>query len=70
MEDSIVYIKEDFTWHFVSMYLNCLTNTVVCQDEEFMRLFQQLHDYVDDKIFIECAGDVTDISVIVARKAH
>ena len=68
MENNTIYIKEDFTLHYISMYLNCLRNTVVFDDEKLECLFQQLHDYVNSKIFIECAGDVADISVIVERK--
>ncbi|MCM1306826.1 MAG: hypothetical protein NC037_04215 [Bacteroides sp.] len=66
--DNIVYIKEDFCWHYAAMYLDGLLNSAVVQDEEFMRLYNQVKEYVDSKIFIPYQGEVVDFNVVVERK--
>lgn len=63
-----VFVKEKFVWHFASMYLDFLRSTAVINDEEFMRLYDKLCDYVDSKVFIPCAGEFADFGVYVERK--
>lgn len=63
-----VFVKEKFVWHFASMYLDFLRSTAVINDEEFMRLYEKLCDYVDSKVFIPCTGEFVDFGIYVERK--
>ena len=66
--DKIVYTKEDIVWYYASMYLDGLIHTGAKYDEEFMRLYTQLCEYVDSKITSPYGGDIVETSVFVGRK--
>lgn len=66
--DKIVYTKEDIIWYYAAMYLEGLMKTEARYDEEFMRLYTQLREYVDSKISSPYGGDIVETSVFVGRK--
>ena len=69
-KEQVVYTKEDLIWHYASMYLEGLMHTGARYDEEFMRLYNRLRDYVDSKLYSPCGGDIVEISVFVGRKIN
>lgn len=63
-----VFYKEDFKWHYIAWYLDCLIGFVVIEDEEFLALFKKIRDYIETKIFTNEEGEFVDYYVTVERK--
>ncbi|MCM1305862.1 MAG: hypothetical protein NC037_00425 [Bacteroides sp.] len=63
-----IFCKEDFKWHYISFYLDSLLGSVPIDDEEFLKLFKAVQDYVEKKVFTKIAGDPVDMYVIIERK--
>lgn len=64
------FLKEDLIWHYISLYLDSLISSVTIKDNEFLRLFQCLRDYVDTKLHTDVGGDILDVFVIVEKEIN
>ena len=63
-----IYNKEDFKWHYISYYLDSLIDVMPIEDEEFLKLYKSLQDYVETKVFVSDEGEFVDYYVVVERK--
>ena len=69
MEDRrTIYNKEDFKWHYIAWYLDCLIDFVVIEDKEFLTYFKKIRDYVETKIFTNDYGELVNYYVTVERR--
>lgn len=57
-------VKVSALWHFIADYLEMLQNTGAVFDENFMRYFKQLMDYVYGKIKVPEAKDIVSEYVV------
>ncbi|MCM1306533.1 MAG: hypothetical protein NC303_04470 [Firmicutes bacterium] len=64
------FIKEDFTWHYISFYLDSLINNISIDDKEFQSLYKKLQDYIETKVFAFAKGEPIDMYVIIENKTN
>ncbi len=63
-----VTTKQDLIWYQVLFYLEDMTSTGALKDEEFAVLYNQLLNFVDDKLKLTHKGEITDIYVVVEQE--
>lgn len=63
-DKEIDIVKVNVMWYFISDYLDLLNNTGAVCDEDFMRYFKQLVDYVYSKLNIPNYSDILEQYVV------
>ena len=65
-KNKAIKIKQSPFWNFAYLYLQMLEEfTVLMEDKEFYRLYNQLLEYVQSKIELSHPGDIIDEYVII-----
>lgn len=63
-----VYSRLAFSWFLAGTYLDIMRGiSCFSSDAEFNRLFNELRDYVDKKLTLQCVGDINDIFVVAEQ---
>ena len=65
-----IKIRQEFLWHYVTVYLENLRGTGVMNDEKFKSRFDELYGYVRDKCNSDgVGGDIVDYYVVIEKSA-
>lgn len=62
-----VYTRLDMSWYMISAYLDGVKSLCRNDDKEFNRLFNELRDYVEKRLFDSCEGEIADLYVIAEQ---
>ena len=69
MKHKTVKTRHELHWHIISNYLDNISNFWVAHtDETLKKLLNELQNYVNKKLELNCDGDVIDFFVVVLQQ--
>lgn len=70
MKQKIIETKLEFSWYFISVYLEMLSKIgATYKDEGFATRLNDLQNYVDEKLPLSGNGDIIDYFVTILQKS-
>ncbi|MDE6276191.1 MAG: hypothetical protein K2M75_06625 [Clostridia bacterium] len=66
-DKKVIVTKQDLYWHSIEVYLEGFYILNIYADKEFYRLFNQLKEYVNNKLKFNGSGDIVEQYVITKQ---
>ena len=68
-QSKIIKTKQSLDWNLVFYYLQLLSNlSIVMIDEDFHKMYDEMCNYVSNKIKPTYDADITDMYVVIEQK--